>query len=202
MKARVSDNQQVSSTVDARPRPTPPGDETTDTKPVRLRQDVTANRPNRSWLSRLTSPARGGSWPVPGSCYGNYCKRSSVRPLIAQLFDRPEQDRCLAHGDLAQEVGAEPVEALMSQAVTSRIRAAGGGHRPGRVRAGLGALLIRAAGGAYSGRPPEFASGALVSDEPKEPLWCRRIWHAIWHGKRKTGCDGRDLLRRGHKALQ
>ena len=186
MKARVSDNQQVSSTVDARPRPTPPGDETTDTKPVRLRQNVTANRPNRSWLSRLTSPAWGGSWPVPGSCYGNYCKRSSVRPLIAQLFDRPEQDRCLAHGDLAQEVGAEPVEALMSS----------------RVRAGLGALLIGAAGGAYSGRPPEFASGALVSDEPKEPLWCRRIWHAIWHGKRKTGCDGRDLLRRGHKALQ
>jgi hypothetical protein len=201
MKARVSDNQQVSPTVDARPRPTPPGDETTDTKPVRLRQNVTANRPNRSWLSRLTSPAWGGSWPVPGSCYGNYCKRSSVGPLIAQLFDRPGQDRCLAHGDLAQEGGAEPVEALMSQAVTSRIRAVGGAC-PGRVRAGLGALLIGAAGGAFGGRPPEFASDALVSDEPKQPSWCRQIWHAIWHGRRITGCDGRDVLRRDHNALQ
>ena len=32
-------------------------------------------------------------------------------------------------------------------------------------------------------------------------MWCRRIWHAIWHGRRKTGCDRRDSGRQTRTAL-
>jgi hypothetical protein len=44
----------------------------------------------------------------------------------------------------------------------------------------------------FSARPSDSGSDALVSYEPKEPQRCRQIWHAIWHGRRKTGCDRTD----------
>ncbi len=56
--------------------------------------------------------------------YANWCK-CFWWPLVAQVFDDPKQDGCLAHDDLAQEAGAELVEALMGRGVTSRIGAAG-----------------------------------------------------------------------------
>ena len=40
------------------------------------------------------------------------------------------------------------------------------------------------------GRPSDFPSDARVPDEPRNPCGGRRIWHAIWHGSRKTRCDG------------
>ena len=36
----------------------------------------------------------------------------------------------------------------------------------------------------------------------RKTLVLTQFWHRIWHGRRKTGCDGRDPLRRGHKAFQ
>jgi hypothetical protein len=35
----------------------------------------------------------------------------------------------------------------------------------------------------------------------RKTLVVTQSWHRIWHGRRKTGCDGRDPLRRGHNAL-
>jgi hypothetical protein len=80
-------------------------------------------------------------------------------PLVPQLFDDPKQDRYLAPGDLAEEVGVELVE-LRGQAVTSRNRLC---HLP----VGPEALLIGAAGGALSGDVLPPGSDGLLSDEPK-----------------------------------
>ena len=42
--------------------------------------------------------------------------------LIAQLFDDPDQERCLSHAGFPQQVGIEFVEALMGQAVAESDR--------------------------------------------------------------------------------
>jgi hypothetical protein len=35
----------------------------------------------------------------------------------------------------------------------------------------------------------------------RKALVVTQFWHTIWHGRRKTGCDRRDLLRQDSTAL-
>jgi hypothetical protein len=49
--------------------------------------------------------------------------------------------------------------------------------------------------------PSDSGSDALASYEPKILRGAARFGTRFWHGRRKTGCDGRDLLRQHSKAL-
>jgi hypothetical protein len=55
-------------------------------------------------------------------------------------------------------------------------------------------------GAPFSVPASDSGSDALVPDEPESPCGAWRIWNAIWHGRRKTGGDGRDSAGRAGTA--
>jgi hypothetical protein len=122
------------------------------------------------------SPARSALPPIPMSDVRTAA--SATRPpRDGYVFNRSDQ-KGVSHAGLPQQLVVELV-----------------GPLEGPVDRRIGLLAMLAA--IQKAQPSDFGSDALVSNEAEEPLWGRKIWH----GRRKTGCDGRDLLRRGLEAL-